>query len=133
MADRKLKRISDFEWASVTQYLVYIASAAKLEEINSDHVNSFPLARLGAGLMALRKKRVLVKLRGNKEKLERFAGEFKGELGESEISVLRSLYVQYKRDIDTVEKHIRVVELYKEEFVNSMFDLDWEGNNELPF
>jgi hypothetical protein len=105
----QLRNLSDFEWASATQYISYISSVAGLAEINSNHVISFPLARIGPDKLLKQKRRVLILLEGNKKSIERLVGERKSDLDENELAILRSLYVQYKANIETVEAHISFI------------------------
>lgn len=107
-----LKPLSAFEWASVSRYIVYISSVAGLKEINTNHVISFSLTRLGVKGLVRQKERVLLQLRKNMGGLECFAEEHRGELEKEEISVLRSMYVQIRGSIAIVEGHIRMAERY---------------------
>lgn len=109
MSNVKLKHLADFEWAGVARYIVYVSAASGLQEINSNHVNSFPLARLGPEALLKQKKRVLLILAGNRTGIERFVGRYKAELTRDELSVLRSLYFQYRDNEQTVRDHIGVV------------------------
>lgn len=88
----ELKRVSDFEWASVGQYMAWLELNLKLHDINSNHVFSFPLATLGPLRLARRKSKTRTLLVDNMAKLERFVGSNKGELGEGELVVIRSVY-----------------------------------------
>lgn len=110
MTDKELKHLSDFEWASVAQYIVWVESAAGLSQINSSHVVSFPLARMGIDRLRLRLNRVETALLCNIAALERFVGERKSELTSNELAVLRTLYIQYKRNVETVKGHLEQVE-----------------------
>jgi len=101
--------LSDFEWASAAKYIIYISTAAGLKEINSNHVISFPLGRIGPDRLLKQKERVLVLLEANKRSIERFAGEHKQDLGEKELAILRSLYFQYKANAETVKEHIQAI------------------------
>jgi len=101
-----LKSLADFEWASAARYIIYVSSVAGLSEINSKHVVSFSLSRLGPGKLLRQKQRVLILLESNKQNIERFVGECKPQLGENELAILRSLYLQYKSNIETVRGHI---------------------------
>ncbi len=109
MSNEKMLSLADFEWASTARYIVYISSIANLKEINSNHVISFPLGRLGPEKLLKQKERVLFVLEGNKVSIERFVGERRSELDENELAVLRSLYMQYKSNIETVKGHIEVI------------------------
>ncbi len=109
MSKSKLLTLSDFEWASAANYIIYISLVAGLREINSNHVISFPLARLGPEKVLKQKKRVLALLEENKANVERFAGEHRGDLGSNELAILRTLYLQYKGNIETVTDHISVI------------------------
>lgn len=107
MSDKSpLKRLADFEWASATQYITYVSSVAKLSEINSSHVISLPLARMEPTKLLKQKRHVLSLLERNRENLERFVRERKSQLDDHEKAVLRSLYVQYNGNIETVEAHV---------------------------
>lgn len=110
MSSSKLKPLSDFEWASVSRYISYISSIASLQEINSNHVISFPLSRVGPEKLLKQKGRVLIALEGNKASVERFVGEHRSELDDNELAVLRTLYMQYRDNIETVKAHIDFAE-----------------------
>lgn len=109
----KLKSLSEFEWASVAQYMIYIASVAHLAEVNNDHVISFPLARIGPERLLRRKQKVLAVLELNTGNIERFVGSHSDDLEDGELSVLRTMYMQYRNGAVIVREHIRVVELYE--------------------
>lgn len=109
MSEEKLLSLAVFEWASVARYIVYISSIAHLEEINSNHVISFPLARLGPDKLLKQKKGVLQALEDNKRHIERFVGEHRAELGDDELAVLRTLYLQYKGNAGVVREHIDII------------------------
>ncbi len=106
----ELKHLSDYEWAGVARYIMYISNAAGLREINSNHVISFPLARLGPDKLLKQKKRALLLLVANKAAIERFVGAFRAELDDDELAIMRSLYLQYKGNEETVREHIAVIE-----------------------
>ncbi len=129
----QLKPLSAFEWASVCQYIVYISSVAGLKEFNCSEVSSFPLARVGPEKLIARKERVLVLLRGNKIKVERFAGCYEEQLGEGEMSILRSMYVQFKRSIRMVEDQVRIAKLYQTANAPVHLPGAEEMENDLPF
>lgn len=109
MSDKKLLSLSDFEWASTARYIVYISSMANLKEINSNHVISFPLGKLGPDKLMRRKDRTLSVLKGNLSSIAAFVGEHQHELGDTELAVLRSVYLQYKSNIETVTAHMEVI------------------------
>ena len=133
MTDLKLVSISSFQWASVAQYMVYISGAAGLHEINTDHVYSFPLARMGGERLVNQKRKVSGLLSENLQSLERFAGCHKDDLEESEMSVIRGLYRQTKMWIELIEGHINTAEMYRvTERVNSLFD-GGGAEDEFPF
>ncbi len=107
-----LRPMSDFEWASVAQYVTYISGVAKLVEINLNQVNSFALARVGPDVFIKIKRRVLAALKANKKRLEIFVADHLEELNASEKSVLRTMYLQIRDCEQTVERHIRMAEWY---------------------
>lgn len=125
-----LRRIADFEWASVGQYLVYISSAMELKEVSSRAVISFPLTRLGPEAVLKQKRKAAKVLEGNISALERFVGERKNELGPDELVVLRGLYVQYKCNIETVREHIRSADFYRRSVDVSLFDVAVGGEED---
>ncbi len=128
-----LRCLADFEWASATQYIIYVSSAARLSEINSSHVVSFPLGRLGPEKLLKQKQRVLILLEGNKKNIERFVGERKSQLDENELAVLRSLYVQYKGNIETVKGHINYIEECEVELELALLKLQEKKEDDYPF
>lgn len=109
MSERKLLSLADFEWASAARYIIYISSVANLKEINSNHVVSFPLAKMGPEKLLSQKEAVLLALEGNKSSIERFVGEHRGDLAAEELAVLRSLYMQYKGNVEIVRGHIGII------------------------
>lgn len=132
MSNGKLLTLSDFDWASAANYIIYISRVAGLREINSNHVISFPLARLGPEKVLKQKRRVLALLEENKASVERFAGEHKGDLGRKELAILRTLYLQYKASIETVTDHIDVIGIIVAEVELEILQFGEEdGNGEL--
>jgi len=115
MIDRELLNLSDFEWASVARYIVYISSIANLKEVNTSHVHSFPLGRLGPKKLLKQKERILGVLEANKACIERFVGEHKGELDEGEMAILRTLYIQYRGNAEQVTGHIDAIRVFEVE------------------
>jgi len=109
VSSKKVLSVSDFEWASAAKYIIYISAIAGLEEINSNRVVSFPFGRIGPDKLLKQKERTLVVLEANKRAIERFVGEHKHDLGEKELTILRSLYFQYKTGEETVKGHIRAI------------------------
>lgn len=109
MSDKKLLSLSDFEWASTARYIVYISSMANLKEINSSHVISFPLGKLGPDKLLKQKGSTLLLLKGNLSAIAAFVGEHQHGLDVNELAVLRTLYMQYKSSIATVTSHIKVI------------------------
>jgi len=109
VSKKKLLALSDFEWASVARYIMYISSMADLKEINSNHVVSFPLARVGPDKLLKQKECVLLVLEANKRGIERFVGEHRLELDKDELAVLRTLYMQYKASAEVVKGHIDII------------------------
>ncbi len=109
MSSSKLLSLSDFEWASTARYIVYVSNIANLREINSNHVISFPLGRLGPEKLLKQKEAVLILLEENKASIERFVGKHRDELDENEMAVLRTLYLQYKSNAESVKGHIDII------------------------
>lgn len=133
MKNDKLKPLSAFEWASVSRYIIYISRAAQLQEINSNDVVSFPLARVGVEKVLVRKVRVLASLEYNQQRLECFVGLHKGDFEDNELSVIRSLYLQFNRSIETVNEHIGVAKSYREALAVDMSLVDVEVQDDIPF
>lgn len=131
MSSGKLRSLADFEWASAVRYIVYVSCVAGLREINSYCVNSLPLARVGPEKLLNQKKRVLSLLEGNKARVERFVGEHKEELGVNELSVLRTMYLQYRADVETVNDHVKFIERCIEEVQTPLLQSEGEGQDDL--
>lgn len=133
MLSKKLLSLSDFEWASTARYIVYISSVANLKEINSNHVISFPLGRLGPVKLLKQKENVLSILEGNRTSIERFVGEHRAELDDNDLAVLRSLYLQYKGNAETVKGHIDIIETCLVEVELDIFQSKEAGEDEAVF
>lgn len=133
MLEGKLRSLSDFEWASVAQYLVYVSSAADLVEFNTSDVYSFAIAMDGVKKVIRRKERILTLLEGNMKQLERFVGRHSDELGDDEKSVLRSLYVQYKGAVQIVREHLVVARECQEEQERGLKLYGGREEDEIPF
>lgn len=133
MSSRKLRRLSEFEWASVARYILYIEGAAGLVEINSNHVNCLGLRRLGLDKLLKQKDRTLKLLLGNKEKLEAFVGRYSPELGDDERAVLRTIYIQYQRSVSTVRDHIALLLDCKVQIEMALIDLEGGQKDEALF
>lgn len=128
-----LKRIADFEWASVAKYLMYISAAMELKEISSQRVTSFPLTRLGPERVLKQKWSVEKLLEWNISAVERFVGSRKDELGKHELVVLRGLYIQHKCNLETVKEHIRSAEFYRASVDVRLFEIEEGEEDELLF
>lgn len=128
-----LKTLKDFEWSSVTRYIVYVSRVARLSEINASHVVSFSLGRLGPDKLLKQKRRVLVLLEGNRAAVERFVGEHNSELHENELAVLRSIYLQCKSGIEMVKRHIIFIEQCVVDVELSLLRMEEAGRDDLLF
>ena len=134
MSDKgSLKRLADFEWAAAMRYIVHVSNVAGLAQINSNSVVSFALGRLGPDKLLRQKQNVLILLEGNKKSIERFVGAHKSKIGVNELAVLRSLYLQYKNDIEMVRGHIGFVEKCMAESELSLLKTKKEEENDFPF
>ncbi len=134
MSDKELRTISSFEWASVTQYIVYISVLIGLHDVNCNHIVSFPLVGLGAKALIVRKQRMISVLEVNKAKLERFVCAKKEELGSDEMAVLRSMYVQWRKSIETMRGHVETARAFQkmEEEDDCLFETK-VAQDEFPF
>jgi len=132
MSDEKLQPISAFEWASVTQYIVYISGAAQLLEVNSDHVRCLRLSKKGANTLLSQKLRMSVILKTNLRRLEGFVERFRGQLESTELSVIRGMYRQLKDNLETVERHMKTIENFAKSSNKDMFEQS-EAEDETPF
>lgn len=121
MTSEKLLSLSDFEWASAARYIVYISKVAGLKEINSEHVNSLPLGRLGADKLLKQRGTILKTLEGNISKLEIFTADNKGDLDANELAIIRSVYIQHRDSIKTVKAHLEVIKFWVSAFQGSFF------------
>jgi len=73
-----------------------------------------------------------VVLKSNLRRLERFAERFKDELDKNELSVVRGMYRQYKNNLETVQRHLEVIEDYARAVDKSMFEQS-EAEDNAPF
>lgn len=106
MSGNDLKHISDFDWASVSTYLIWLEGAAGLIEINSSHVNSFPFAQFGPEKLEARKKNTLGRLELNLSRLEAFVGRNSNSLDKQEMAVIRGMYRSILGAKEVVQDHI---------------------------
>lgn len=135
MCHKGAKTIADFEWASVGQYMRWVACYLELGEISAIRVSSFPLQRYGSEkLIGIKRKERSVCL-ANLEKLESYVRGREFAEGEGELVALRSMYLSYKRSADLCTEHIdRVRRLdLGEEQLTFMDELDWRAGDEILF
>lgn len=123
MPKRKLSPLSTFEWASLSRYIHYISNAAGLIELGSDQVHSLRLSGVSSGVALARKKRTSDILQRNLRALEGFVGEYKEDLSDEEVSVIRSMYRQYQENASTVAEQEKVIVMLRSMVQGNMFDL----------
>lgn len=102
---RDIRSIQDYEWGSVGQYMRWVEHVLGLVDIDSSHVLSFPLGKLGVEKLVARKLRTEAVLRDNLEKISTFVQNHENELQESERVVLRTIYRQTLNWAKTCEEH----------------------------
>jgi len=123
MSGKKLLSISDFEWASAAQYIVYISTLADLRETVVGDVFSFRFGKGGAQGLLGKKLKTLSLLQGNRRKLERLVGEKEKELGRNEIAVIRGMWQGISRSHEVVRVQADTLkEMVEEERQRSMFE-----------
>lgn len=89
----KLPRISDFEWASVAQYIAWAEMYLGLAQISTSQIYSFRIGMGGMGPLEAKKVAQLRVVRDNKKKIETYAGGDRTSHEPAELAVLRSMYV----------------------------------------
>ena len=129
--NERLKGLSDFEWGSVGQYLVWITSACGLVEVSDGDIWNFPLARFGLDKLLARKECTLRKLEANMESLTKFVGKNADSLTPHELEVLRSFYRSTASSLGTVKGHIGMArELHRMKQEQLAFEVDDEADVE---
>lgn len=101
----RLKTISDYEWASVAQYIVYVSACADLIEISSDAIYSFRIGQAGPASLARRKRRTRDCLARNMELIVEFVERNEGELLSDEQNVIRGMYRTQADGLAMVKEH----------------------------
>lgn len=133
MADRPLKGLADFEWASVAQYLVYIEATAKLKPLSEAQIYNFPLARLGPEKLIAQKRRTKHSIEANLSNLASFVGKFSDDMTDEEKVVLRSLYRTIKGSLETVTEHLETAKGLKKLDQLTVLASTEDTEDELPF
>lgn len=132
----EVPRVSDYEWASVTRYIVAVSSIMALHEFNWSAVHSFPYAKMGSTKLKDQKRRYLGKVVENIETLKEYVSRNKAELGTSEMVVLRGMYEQLSASKFLLEDHIERVGAFDRlfnaslEYADNVPEVD---TNEPPF
>lgn len=132
MSRIELKGIGSFKWASAAAYQTYIANVAGLQEISSVQVYSFPLVALGVDKLIARKVRLLTVIMGNMQSLDTFVNENVGDLKETELVYIRSLYGQLMKYKGFVEQHLAAARSIQKTMQLPLEDED-ESEDEIPF
>lgn len=133
MTEKPLMHISDFEWASVAQYLVYVAGMAGLKELGSERVNSFRLSGRAVERTIALKKGTLVLLKENMRALERFVGAYEGEMSDGEKAVIREMYRQHASSVRTVERHLAIAKSFGKASQLGFVDCGGVDDDDSPF
>lgn len=135
MSSSETNSLSSYEWASAAQYIQYVSRVAGLEEINSDHINSFSLSRHGPDFLIARKNRTLASLLTNMVALEQFVTCVEGHRKSDELAIIRTMYVQFRRACEKVEEHIGKIKAYERTRQVAFEDFIREENerDDIPF
>ncbi len=131
MTDVKLRRLREFEWASVAQYLTYIEGVAGLVEVSSDDIYSFSVRR-GVEKLHRRKQKAAGVVEENMHSLERLVGRNKDTLDVYEMDIMRTLYRQYSSTLETLNRHVVSAKKLVDIKQAGMFDRE-EAEDDLLF
>lgn len=135
---KKLKTISDYEWASVARYIVYVSACAGLIEISSDAIYSFRIGQSGPASLVRRKKRARDCLTKNMELISEFVARNDDELQDDERGVIRGMYRTQAEGWSTVEGHIAhaeaIVSMRQKSLLPGCFEGEFvEDEDDFPF
>lgn len=129
-------RVSDFEWASVSRYIVEVSVIMGLSNFNWDLVHSFPYERLGPDKLKARKIRLLCALMDDLDVIDGYVKENEKTLGKEEFAVLRGMYKQYDSCRVMLEEHLARIETFRAIFNAELLYVDIDEGvyeNEPPF
>lgn len=128
--------MAELDLTFVSSYAQFIESSAGLKELNLSAIFSFVVTKTGFEGLAKRKRSLLETLKGNNEKLEKWAKESELEPTSREMIFLRSMYRQTAVHIGIVEEHVERAGLLHRwsQLGLSLEDQHLEDDNdELPF
>lgn len=129
---KEIRTLSDFSWASATQYITWLEGAANLVEVNWDQVHSFELAKIGPDKTIAKNNRLIKVIEENIKKLEGFAGRYKGKLEQDDLSVVRSVYSSMRGAVITLKQQNSLAERYSPQ-PHQLSLIPEEEEDDLPF
>lgn len=97
--------MSDFEWATVAQYLSYIEMATDMVQVSTDAIYSFRVGKRGFPALERKKRVTKAVLEENRRVLCIWVDQKRGELSVNELVVLRSMYNTITGAIAIVSEH----------------------------
>lgn len=132
----EILRVSDYEWASVTKYIVAVSAEMALHEFDWSAIHSFPYARMGSEKLRSKKVRMLGRVMDNIDSVKEYVTIHKSNLGTAEKVVLRGMYEQLDASKKLLEDHIKRIGAF-DKMMNAALEYDDIGvevdTNEPPF
>lgn len=128
--------IRDYEWTSVSSFIVYVSQVAGLKEISANAIYSFGYARHGPKKLMLRKIKAEALLNGNLSKLTEYVKLKDDRVDEQRLSVIRGMFINIKEARDIVTGHIERIEqlLAVEQAPFGIYEATEEKNtDDIPF
>ncbi len=130
---RLVRKLADFEWASVGRYIQYVSVNANLMDINLASVHSFRIVDGNIKYLVTQKRALCWRLEENLRRLVTWVGAHADSLEVQEKEVLRSVYRDIGSALASTKEHLAVAErLLRDQ--EEMSDLFGEGGqDDLPF
>lgn len=128
----KVMHISDYEWASACQYIVWVSTQIGIKDVSASDVFSFPVSRYGPKLLIARKVRTQALLQENMDAILDWVHEYKQELTQDEMNIVRGIWRSMLDSKELVAEQIeRIQKIVDTQEVEYM---DLGGNeDEFPF
>ncbi len=123
------KTIADFEWASISRYVAHVEQVAGLQQISLDKIHSFRIGLAGAKSLLRVKCRTKEAIRENNRLLCLYVANRVETLKQPEKDVLRGMYTSNRDALETLEKHIELLE----NIPQSQYPLLIPDDDDLPF
>lgn len=125
-------KISDYQWASVGNYVAHLEQILVLTEVSGEAVYSFRIDSGGFNKLRRRKEKIVRVLEKNNAKLCVYVEQNKAKLGGAEMVVIRGMYKSNLEAIGIAREHAARLKRTSKNIV-SMFPGLEEDYDDLPF